>query len=714
MSLTRFLNRSCMLLALSAWIAPSPAHSRPVDRPHLSVDLVSESEAIQPGRPFHVGIHYKIEKDWHVYWKNPGDSGTPTNVKWKLPAGFSAGPVLYPFPERLPVPPLMNYGYEHEVILPIRIVPGPLSGLQEVTLEARIDWLVCKETCIPGKADLELSLPVVSAGKIFGDAEARLFKDSLERIPSKKRRLESAELRRFQQELELDYAFPPEEAWIAQARDLEFFPVTPGVLKNAEPARVEIIGNKVRALWALDDNAPGSMKTFEFALGSRSLKKAIESSLPVQVHAVAFEPIAAARSASHAPSSNSASLIAMILFGVLGGLILNVMPCVFPVLSIKVLGFVKKAGQSHAQVRTEGLLFSAGIILSFLALAGALWAFRSAGDQIGWGFQLQNPLFVGSLAFLFFLIGLNLLGLFEIGSRLMGLGSNARFKNTYVEAFASGVLATLVATPCTAPFMGAALGFALSQPLLECLAVFFSLGLGLALPYLLFAWFPGGSRVLPKPGAWMETLKQAFSFPIFATSIWLIWVFSLQTSEAATSFLLLGLLLCALGAWIQHRFQRSKIAGPAFLVLIALGWCLMADQARARKTAAPSGVQASQAQERRAHWETYAPGKILEAQKAGRPVFVDFTAAWCVSCQVNKKVALETSAVEQAFIARNTLLLRADWTNQNASIAETLRSFGRSGVPLYLLYPPQPGLDPKILPEVLTPGLLLDHLSALR
>lgn len=686
------------------------AWAEPVQRPHLSVELVAEVEALSAAhaRPFAVAIRYEIEKDWHVYWKNPGDSGKATSIQWRLPPGFQASPLEYPFPERIPVPPLTNYGFEGKVLLISEIAPASLVGRSQAQIEAHIEWLVCKQVCIPGEADLKLDLPIIASGKTYKEERYyREFDEFRSRIP--KRTRVSGKASRNEKELELSVELPKNFRELLSSSDLDILPVDESLIKSSTLPRIEKINSGIRALFELEDQAP-NLKHARFALGSHMQSRSIEFEVPLTVVKTTFRPIEDPRQSVEsggdlAPRA-SHSLIVMLMFAFIGGLILNVMPCVFPILSLKVLSFVKKSGQSHSEVRREGIIFSLGIVISFLVLAGALLIFRAAGDSIGWGFQLQNPAFTVSLAILFFLIGLNLLGVYEIGTRLMGLGAGARFEHPTLEAFFSGVLATLVATPCTAPFMGAALGFALAEPPIICLLIFTSLALGLAAPYLLFAFFPRWTRILPKPGAWMETLKQAFAFPIFATSLWLLWVFSLQTSGESLIVALGALLLIAFGAWLQKRLGSNKFAGPVFLICVSFAWTYAVHSSGKPPSHAPSPVVPE-------GWQPYSEMKIQEAQGAGRPVFVDFTAAWCVSCQVNKKVALQNASVLKAFAEKNVLLLRADWTKKDASIARKLQEYGRSGVPLYLLYPGRDGAKPQILPEILTPGLLLEKLRSL-
>lgn len=519
-----------IFLTLLAMASSSLSHALPTVKDHVEAELVAEVRSVQPGVPFWVALRLKMDPGWHTYYKEPGDSGIPTAIRWTLPQGFKAGEIQWPQPRTIEMPPLVNYGYEGEVFLLTEITPPKNLKLgTSVPLKARADWLVCRETCIPGRADMELILPVKNETPVLDPRWSESFVNT-------------------------------------------------------------------RAL--ITDMVPG-------------------------------------REVGQAPLSVGLALV----FSFLGGLILNLMPCVLPVLSIKVLGFLNQAEETHSRPWKHGALFALGVLVSFWVLAGIMLAIRAGGNQLGWGFQLQSPWFVGALAVLFVVFGLNLMGLFEIGTSLMTLGGS--WNSRYSGHFASGVLAAVVATPCTAPFMGSALGFAMTQPSGVALSIFTSLGLGMALPYVVLASFPGLLRFVPKPGPWMVRLKQFLGILLLATAVWLFWVLSLQLKT-----------------------------GPSF-----------------------------------------SPERVQTLREQGTPVFIDFTAAWCLSCQVNERVVLNKPEVQKKFEELGVVTLKADWTNHNETITQALALYGRNSVPFYVLYGRNPKSPPQILPALLTPGIVLDALE---
>jgi thiol:disulfide interchange protein DsbD len=424
--------------------------------------------------------------------------------------------------------------------------------------------------------------------------------------------------------------------------------------------------------------------------------------------------------AASASNSPSLSLPWALLFAALGGLLLNLMPCVFPVLSVKILGFVRDADGDAASLRRHGFLFAAGVLVSMWTLAGVLFALRAAGSQIGWGFQLQSPSFVALMALLFVGIGLNLLGAFEVGTRLTSMGGrlqSASPSEGTTGAFLTGVLATVVATPCTAPFMGAALGVALTLSVGGGLLVFTALGAGMAAPYVGLSMAPRLLDRLPDPGAWMETLKQFFAFPMFATAVWLVWVFGQQTGNNGVALLLFGMLLLGMAAWVLHRWSAPQLSRAATYATRGLVTALLLGAvaagvlgATSNRTASASGSEEAAASS--ATWQTYSADTVERLRNQGRPVFVDFTAAWCLTCQVNERAVLNTQPVQDAFAQRNVALVKADWTNRDPAITQALKSHGRSGVPVYVLYPGD-GSGPTLLPEVLTEDIVLDALDAI-
>lgn len=547
------MNKSAARGALALAVAAVASFLSAAESKNVTARLLVEPSAIAAGVPFTVAVNLRHAPGWHTYYKEPGDSGLPTKISWVLPDGFSAGEILWPVPQRIELPPLVNYGYEGEASLLVVVTPPPRLSAPSVTLAAKVSWLECKEECIPGKTDLSVVIPVAaSPGPPTADM-ADFFSRAREKL-------------------------------------VQVGPVGSGQNPSEMTGAESVSGS-----------------------GPQSLSRDGESY-----------------------TQEVSGWLAMAL-AFLGGILLNVMPCVLPVLSIKVLGFVQAPS---GVIRRHGLLYGAGVVLSFLALAGLLIFLRAGGEKLGWGFQLQSPIFVGFLAILFLFLALNLWGAFEVGTSFIRLGGLLK-ETSDLNAFLSGVLAVFVATPCTAPFMGSALGVALTQPVPTALAIFASLGVGMAFPYVLLSFFPAAVRWLPKPGPWMARLKKILSLLLFATVLWLVWVLTVQLKADKSS-----------------SFSQAKVDA------------LLAD---------------------------------------GRGVFVDFTAAWCITCQVNERTTLSTEKVKAAFRDHNVDVLVADWTNRDPRITIALEQFGRNGVPLYILY--RPGRDPVVFPTVLTPDLLVNELN---
>ncbi len=707
---------------------PQQAHASASPLSHVKAQLVSDAESIEPGRLFTMGFHLKMQPGWHVYWVNPGDSGTPPRAQWELPRGFKAGEIQWPAPQAIELPPLMNYGYEGEVLLPVELTPPAHLNERSVTLKAQLKWLECKEVCIPGRAELAIELPILSKKstapirpirneewiKAFDDARLRTpapissdwsakaaLKDHSLLITLKKNSARDAE----------------EKAFFANPKTLAFFPLQAGWMEGIKPQMIRASDSTVTLeLARVDAGVPFTFEKIEGVIvnaapknGARvayQIAAALEprptAAAAVDSASAPFAPTGAAAPsaapAAHAPSS----WLSLLFLAFLGGLILNLMPCVFPVLSLKVLSLLSHSGESKAKIRAQGLIFCAGVLVSFWALAAILLIARSAGQSWGWGFQLQSPRFVAGLILLFFLIGLNLLGVFEIGGRLAGAGSQLASRRDSWGSFFSGVLATVVATPCTAPFMGAAIGFALSQSATAVLLIFTAIALGMLLPYLALALRPQLLSKLPRPGAWMVTLKEFLAFPMWASALWLGWVLAQQAGIESVLLLLGILIIFSFGFWLS-----KKSAGLARWLGLALALALTA--AFIAKMPQRSSQAAPHAP--RAGWTPYSEQALAQALGQGKPVFVDFTAAWCLTCQVNARVALHVDAVERAFEEQRITRLLADWTSEDPTITRTLARFGRQGVPLYLLYSGKKDQAPLILPEILTPGIVLDYIS---
>ena len=732
------------IVALIAAFIGTLAAAQPVKTEHVTAELVAERSAVQPGVPLRIGLRLQHIPHWHTYWRNPGDSGLSTTLSWTLPVGSHAGEIDWPAPKRLPIGPLVNYGYEGELLLPlIYTPPADARPGSTLSLQAKATWLVCRDVCIPESATLALQLPVVG-----GAASADAVTPGSTEYTALFERTAGAQATRL-----VGWAVDAQQAGrellvtYSKARDpttprpaLQWFPYAAQLI---EPAKHEVFrtdsGYAVKLRLLDGVAAPPSLSGIVVAQGVTApgaptvwgnAQRSAEFDTPVRSVAALVWPTGAkalvdtdASAATPETLGGRANLgwATALLLAFVGGMVLNLMPCVFPVLSIKLLSLAKHGGDHHpptaAALRTHALAYGAGVVLSFLALAALLLALRAAGSAIGWGFQLQEPGVVFVLALLFFVLGLNLMGAFEFGGLLpQGLAA-WRDRRPAVDALASGVLAVVAASPCTAPFMGAALGYAITQSPAVGLSVFGALGLGMALPYALLVLMPGWRSRLPRPGAWMLRLKQALAFPMFLTVVWLVWVLGQQTGIDGAAKALIALVVMAFAIWVAggrsssgatgdgRPLARRAIGGLMLAAALAWSWpgAALSGSAAAAPTAVPGSPDAA--------WAPYDETVIAERLAAGQPVFVDFTAAWCVSCQVNKRLVLHTDATMQAFARANVALMRADWTQRDARITAALARLGRNGVPVYVLL--RPGREPLLLPEILTAQLVRDALATL-
>jgi len=690
----------------------------PIDVPHAKVELIAAQASVRPGESLLVALRLNHEQGWHTYWKNPGDSGMPTRIGWVLPPGFSAGPILWPIPERIPVGPLTNFGYHGETFLLTEIAtPKSLGSARSVRIEGKAEWLICKEVCIPGGTTITLDLPIGDGAP--DPAWSGVLARARSAVPQP---IQGWRVSAAPTSDHVEIALVPGGAKPPLIEKLAFFPDDAGILDNPAPQTLlRRDDGSYRLQLTADPGFKGAITTLtgllvaEPGLDSQGRIPAALISVPWPGGAprVAAKPpesaldaaqiIAAAKSDGAQPGLGLA-----ILFALLGGIVLNLMPCVFPVVSIKVLGFVEEAHGSARSLRAHGLAFAAGIVVCFWVVAGALLALRASGRALGWGFQLQSPPIVAALAALFFVLGLNLSGVFEWGFRLQSAAGQVRDRSGLRGAFLAGLLATVVAAPCTAPFMGAALGFALTQSPGPAMLVFTALAVGMAAPYVALSFQPGLARRLPKPGRWMETLKQLLAFPLYLTAVWLTWVLGEQLGVGATARLLAALVLVAAALWTWTRFGASATApGRRILVATAAIVLLATAAAFGWPTGEPRAATGSAA----GPWTSYSDQALAAERARGQAVFVDFTAAWCVTCQVNKRLVLESEAVKRAFAARPITRMRADWTNQDARITAALRRLGRSGVPVYAVYPARAGEGPELLPELLTNDIVLRALE---
>ena len=700
-------------LALALALAATAA---PVRTEHVEAELLADHSAVAPGTTATAALRLRIEPGWHTYWRNPGDSGLPTTLAWTLPPGWTAGSIEWPAPKALPAGPLVNYGYEGEVLHLVPIgVPKDATPGARVSLKARADWLVCRETCIPEGADLELALPVGASAAVDATA-SKAIEATRAALPKP---LQGWSVTATGNGSTVALALTP-TAGAADPGSVRFFADEEG---RVEPSAPQTLARDAAGAYVLTLPVASDLKPFTRLAGvvtaSRGFGggevRAATLDVPLQgsvtpgprpkldVPAVSFAPAAV-------PAS-TLSLAAAALLAFVGGLILNLMPCVFPVLSLKALSLAAPGHDSRRVIRLQGVSFAIGVVATFVALAGLLLIFRAAGEQLGWGFQLQSPGVVTALAVLFFVLALNLSGVFEFAT-LLPSAAGWSVRNPYADGLLSGVLAVVIASPCTAPFMGAALGFAIAQPPVQTLAVFVALGLGMALPFLLLSLFPEWRRVLPRPGAWMVRFKQLLAFPLYATVAWLAWVLGAQVDNDAVMRLLATLIVVAfaLWSWRAYRgggsFAWSVVAAAGLAGAIVVAWPLVngardADAAAARTTGSSADLA----------WQPYSTARLAELSAAGRPVFVDFTAAWCVTCQVNKRLVLNTADVRSAFASHDVALVRADWTRRDPTITAALGSLGRNGVPVYVLY--RPGKEPLLLPEVLQKGTVIDALATL-
>jgi thiol:disulfide interchange protein len=707
MRLSRFQSALLMMAAAVLPVfaveraAPEPAGPHAAaEAPHLRVELlVPESALGKDGQPNTAGLHFKLEPGWHVYWKNAGDSGEPPRLRWTLPSGITASALEFPAPKRLPLGPLMDFGYEDEVVFPFSITAAKSAAAGPADLHAQVAWLVCREVCIPGKAELSLVRPISdhSAGVVSQD-EFQLIQKFEARLP--KPAPDS-----FKPTFQADGAgFRLAVTTGQQETNAAFFPADQSVVDNPAPQAMTPTGHGFVIALKKDANltaAPDQLRgVIEFADG-----RAFEvAALPGVV-------AAGTESGSGSAPGVSAGLLRAAGFAFLGGLILNLMPCVFPVLFIKALALVQSSGEQRHELRAHGFVYAAGIVASFWALVGVLLGLRAAGSHLGWGYQFQSPVFLALMASLLFFLGLSLAGQFEIGLTLTSAGGSLAAKQGYAGSFFTGVLAVVVATPCTAPFMGAAVGYALAQSPVITFVIFTALALGLAAPYVALTLQPAWTRFLPKPGAWMEVLKQATAVPVFGTVIWLAWVLAQAYGAALLASLLASLLLIAMAGWFLGRWPAKNWASAIAILLLA-GVVGVSFVAPGKLAATPAETSTAAAGASHAAWEPWSADAVARYEAQGRPVFVDFTASWCLSCQVNERVALTQPEVQKAFGDANVALLKADWTQHDEAIGDTLSALGRSGVPAYVLYVPGE-TNPRLLPEVLTPGIVIGELGKL-
>ena len=683
-----------LMAALSAGVARPDGPPTAADL--VKADLLPETTTIAPGTTLWVDLHLEIKPGWHIYWRNPGDSGLPTAIEWNLPPGFSAGSILWPTPEHFVQNGIGNYGYAGSADLLIPVTPPKqLAAGQTEKLEADASWLVCADICIPGSAKSSFGLPVAAQPATPDPTVAPLFAAARRHLPA----LAPFEAR-FDRDVH-DFRLRIPLNAVAGLRDptAAFFPNRDSLIDAAaEPKLVrhadglELVLPKA----SVGVTEPATLDGVLLLRGADGAEHAFE---------ISANPVPAA------PATSAIPWWRALMLAFLGGVVLNAMPCVFPILSLKLLSVAQHAHGHRSEQLSHGFAYTAGVLSSFAVLGVALLALRAGGQAIGWGFQLQSPVFVALLAYLLFALGLSLSGVATFGASLAGIGGGLAQRPGLIGTFLTGVLATIVATPCTAPFMGAALGFALIAPAAVALGVFLALGLGFAAPYLAASLSLSWRRVVPKPGAWMEFVKQLLAFPLYGTVAWLLWVLVQEVGPGDALGALSGLVLVAFAVWLYGRTRvappvgRSLGTGLAAAGSVAAIFLAVSLAGAGGGSAAPAGAALSDG----LHYEPFTTQRLSALEADGKPTFVNLTAAWCVTCLINERVALDSEAVRNAFAERGVVALRGDWTNQNPEITQFLQKFGRSGVPLYLLYTGRG--EPLVLPQILTAASVLDALG---
>ncbi|HWD67759.1 MAG TPA: protein-disulfide reductase DsbD domain-containing protein [Caulobacteraceae bacterium] len=689
------------LLALfAALVFGAAALAQPVRTPHVTTELVSETIGVAPGSTAYVAVILAADKGWHTYWRNPGDAGEATKISWTTPAGWKAGDIVWPAPSRLPVGPIMNYGFDGRAVLAVPIeVPASAQTGQNAQLAARVDYLVCAQVCVPGTSNVSLVLPVVAGTPPLDPRAGKTVAGALSAAPK------PAGLVTAFHSAGGKFRLAAVGAPLAGAADADayFYPYDDSLIDQAKPQAVDR-GPQGLTLTL----TPGAA----YAAGKASPAK-IAGVLAVDGGAWEVDanqgPLPAAAGGLGPPEASGGGGLRLPLaigFAFLGGLILNLMPCVFPILAMKAAALARSAGQTG---RREGIAFFAGVIVTFTLLAGLLIAARTAGQGLGWGFQLQSPLTVALLSLVMLGAALNFSGVYEIGASLQGLGAGIESQGQVVGSVLTGALAVVVAAPCTAPFMGPALGFALTQPPATAISVFLALAAGFAAPFTVLSFSPALTRRLPKPGAWMDGLRKALAFPMYGAAAWLLWVLSQQTGPMGLARLLTAGVALGACAWLFGVGQRRRISGGRsaspllssaaclILALAAVGFGPFDTEARAGQPATKKTGELTA--------QPWSPERLASLRAAGTPVLVNFTAAWCVTCQANEQVAFSSAEVGSAMKRAGAVYLVADWTNRDPVIAKAIADQGRESVPLYLFYA-KGAAQPKVLPQLLTPDMV--------
>ena len=675
----RFNLRLALVLFLICFFPHSTFSNSYFNTGQSSVTLLTESNQVGGEETLLVGLEFNLSPGWHTYWENPGDSGEGASIKWNLPSGFKASTILWPGPKRIPVEPLMTYGYEDKALL-LTEIKSPKEFSNPVKISAKINWLTCKDICIPQEGQVDMTL--IKGPKVANQFTSKLKEVALtvpKNFPSPYRVsvINEKIFLQFEKEgsrnISEAYFFPNEYGLINYTADQKLERNDNSFSLELSSAEVQLKTNTLKGVLKLKVDGIKEFYTLDLPLEKNTNNPLV-----------------------------TISLLTAIIFAFLGGIILNAMPCVFPILSIKILSFIEQSQGSKEKLFHHGLVFSAGVLTTFLAVSALLIFLRASGEAIGWGYQLQSPWVVSLLIYLFVVIGIVFMGNIVLGSSFGNLGTLVQNQKDLTSSFFTGVLAVVVASPCTAPFMGPALGLALLQPGLKSIVIFLALGIGFSLPYLILSIYPQLLSKLPKPGEWMQTLKQIMAFPMWASALWLAWVLSSQVDMQSVFAVLLGALLIALGLWLLEKTQNSASILRRVTLIFSLG--LMIFSIWLLPITSDNNSPSLKNEE-----NAFSVQKLNSLRSEQKMVFLNFTADWCITCKVNEAIALNQDKVKKVLDEKNIIYLKADWTRKDPEIASMLASYGRTGVPLYLLFPSQG--DPIILPELLTEDLLLDFLK---
>jgi len=707
-----------LILALACISTSSIVLAEPVLTDHAEADLHAYRSHAVPGESLQIALRLRPEQGWHTYWRNPGDSGLPTTLDWTAPEGIAFSAIQWPRPETFRLANIVNYGYGEETLHVVDMqVPADWPVGEPITISANANWLICSDICVPETGTVALTVPTAAEPAPVDSVWGSVFDSAFEAIPRAVDWPSTIEHR--DEAVHLQLQLPAS----LDASGFTVFPVQREVVNHSRAQQIQRMGN---TLWLQQPEHPyfeAVPTSSQWVIVGRDDSGVVNAwRVTANKGAVPNPPSGATSAASgqyDAPSADAPhgtkgaaaeappqeggsagqGLALVLAAAFLGGLILNLMPCVFPVLAIKALGVMSAAGETRAHQRAHGLVYTAGVVTSCLAAAGLLLGLRATGEALGWGFQLQSPVFVGALVYLFFAFGLSLSGVFTVGTRVMGVGQSLTERQGLGGSFATGVLAVVVASPCTAPFMGSALGYAVTQPPVVALAIFAALGLGLASPFLLIGFVPQIARRLPKPGAWMEHFKQAMAFPLYLSVVWLLWVLSRQAGSEALLTVMIGMVLVAFAAWLWHR-QHIVLRGLRIAALLLAIGLLAWPGMRTQPSAASEAVGA----------HVWSPERVAELRAQGKTVFVNFTADWCITCLANERTTLSSQAVQQALAREDVHYLKADWTRSDPRITRALAEFGRNGVPLYVVY--RDGEAPDVLPQLLTTDRVLNALDS--